>query len=131
MAAADLLIVSSDHNEGWGAVVNEGMAAACTVVCSHGVGAAPYLIRSGENGVMYECAKLDSLYSAVVDCIGNPDAMRRMGAAAYVTVRERWSAAVAASRLLEFISHYISCGDTPFEEGILSKAQIIKNDWIK
>ena len=36
--------------EGWGAVVNEAMNSGCAVVADHMIGAAPWLIRQGENG---------------------------------------------------------------------------------
>lgn len=130
MAESDILLVTSNHNEGWGAVVNEGMAAACAVIASHGVGAAPYLIKNGENGLIYKCADVNSLYGAVVRCITDADFRRELGAAAYDTVHNEWSVATAASRLIEFIDYYLKNSNTPFSDGVLSCAEMIKNDWI-
>ena len=44
MEQANLFLLTSDFQEGWGAVLNEAMNSGCAVVASHAAGAAPYLL---------------------------------------------------------------------------------------
>ena len=48
--------------DGWGAVANEAMNSACALVAGHMIGAVPYLIRQGENGLIYEDGKSGSCF---------------------------------------------------------------------
>ena len=54
MEKSEIFLFTSDFNEGWGAVLNESLNSGCAVVVSHAVGAAPYLIDDGQNGMLYE-----------------------------------------------------------------------------
>ena len=54
MEKADIYLFTSDFNEGWGAVLNESMNSGCAVVASHAIGSVPFLIKNGENGLIYE-----------------------------------------------------------------------------
>jgi len=54
MEAADVYLFTSDFNEGWGAVLNESMNSGCAVVASHAIGSVPFLMKDGENGLIYK-----------------------------------------------------------------------------
>ena len=53
MEESEIYLVTSDRKEGWGAVVNEAMNSGCAVVADHMIGAAPWMIRQRENGILY------------------------------------------------------------------------------
>ncbi|MDR9824902.1 glycosyltransferase, partial [Vibrio sp. FNV 38] len=42
MLDADIYLMTSDHQEGWGAVVNEAMNAGCALAASTAAGSVPY-----------------------------------------------------------------------------------------
>lgn len=101
MAESDIFLITSDRNEGWGAVVNEAMSCGCCVVANGEIGSAPYLIRSNHNGLIYD--NYHSLYQGVKHLLDNPDDCRRMGTNAYKNIREVWSPEAAARNLLQLI----------------------------
>lgn len=103
MERADLFLVTSDRKEGWGAVINEAMNSGCAVVADHMVGAAPYLIRHGENGVVYRDGKPEQLFALAEELALDPGRRRRLGEQAYRTIAEVWNAEHAADRLMELI----------------------------
>ena len=102
MEEADIYLITSDRNEGWGAVVNEAMNSGCVVIAGHMIGAAPYLIKHGENGLVFETENIDSLQEEVEKVINNKCYRKKMGVNAYKTIDTLWNPKVAAERLLEF-----------------------------
>ena len=52
-AAADVLVLPSDHRETWGLVVNEAMACGLPAIVSDAVGCGPDLIVEGETGYTF------------------------------------------------------------------------------
>jgi glycosyltransferase involved in cell wall biosynthesis len=55
-AAADVLVLPSDHGETWGLVVNEAMACGLPAIVSDAVGCGPDLIVDGVTGYTYPVA---------------------------------------------------------------------------
>ncbi len=110
MEKAGLYLFTSDRQEGWGAVLNEAMNAGCAVVASHAIGAVPYLLSSNKNGLVYRSGDIEELYRLVKYLLDHSAEQEQLGCAAYATVTETWSAAVAAERLLKLIS-FIQNGD--------------------
>lgn len=102
MEQADIYLVTSDRREGWGAVVNEAMNSGCAVVAGHMIGAAPYLIRHNENGLVFRSEDVTSLTEEVEKILNNTSFLRGLGRNAYETIHETWNAKVAAERLLQF-----------------------------
>lgn len=101
MDKADIYVFSSNFYEGWGAVVNEAMNSACSLIVSHAVGSAKYLIDNGKNGYIYTFANVNEL-SEKINALANDKALRKeFGKNAYKTVTEIWSAKNAAQRFLE------------------------------
>jgi len=100
MEKADIYLITSDRQEGWGAVANEAMNSGCAVVSNHMIGAAPYLINQGENGYMYSDGSLEEL-SGTVSILLDSDKLREdIGRAAYDTITTEWNAEVAADRVM-------------------------------
>lgn len=104
MEKADILLMTSNRIEGWGAVVNEAMNAGCVVVASHIIGSAPYLIKHEENGLVFKAGSYTSLTKEVLKIIDNTSYRKKMGTAAYETIDKLWNPETAAKRFLEFCS---------------------------
>ena len=108
MEQANIYLVTSDRQEGWGAVVNEAMNSGCAVVGDVMVGAVPYLIQDGVNGRIYQTKSQKSLELAVKDLLDHPEWIGEMGRNAYQTISNTWNAGVAADRLLEFMEDLLA-----------------------
>lgn len=78
-AAADILVLPSAH-EPWGLVLNEGMCFGLPIIASDMVGAAPDLVRPGENGIVYPMGDVDALAHALLALLADPG--RRAGTGA-------------------------------------------------
>ena len=105
MEQANIFIISSTHEEGWGAVVNEAINSGCVVIGSHAAGAVPFLIENEKNGLIYKCENIESMYACVRKCLDNSEFAQRMGHNAYYTIKDTWNADNAAEKLIHLISH--------------------------
>ncbi len=121
MLEADLFVSTSDRKEGWGAVVNEAMNSGCVTIASDKIGAAPYLIKSGENGYIYKACSVNDLYKKVLEAVSDKEKAYKLGANAYATITEKWNAKVAAERLIEFINDK-NRNISRYKDGPLSRA---------
>lgn len=65
--------------EPWGLVINEVMNAGRAVVVSDQVGAAPDLVRDGENGFVFPAGDVGALSDCLLRILSDPDLCRRMG----------------------------------------------------
>jgi glycosyltransferase involved in cell wall biosynthesis len=64
-AAADLLVLPSDHQETWGLVVNEAMACGIPAVVSDAVGCGPDLIEAGHTGAVFPLGDITAFAGAI------------------------------------------------------------------
>lgn len=96
-----IFLFTSDKNEGWGAVLNEAMSNGCCPVASHMIGAAPYLIKHNNNGMLFQSQNIDSLYLNVKYLIDNPNERERMTKEAYDTILNQWSPYLAARNIIK------------------------------
>jgi len=76
--AADVFALLSTH-EPWGVVVNEAAACGLPLVLSDRVGAAPDLLRDGENGFLVPAGDVDATAAALAG-LRDPETRERMGA---------------------------------------------------
>ncbi|MCM1540461.1 MAG: glycosyltransferase [Blautia sp.] len=135
MEQSNIYLATSDRQEGWGAVVNEAMNSGCAVVGSSMMGAVPYLIRHGENGMIYRDGSEDSLFRLTEQLLQDRKLCRRLGGNALRTIAREWNAETAAERLLGFCirQDFLEAGDVPAtmdwktqpESGPISKAPVI------
>lgn len=98
-AAVDGLVLPS-FTDGWGLVVNEAMAAGLPVLVSVNCGCSPDLVRPGENGLLFDPNRIDSIAGALMAFADLSDSdLRRYGQASRDIIQE-WSyeAAVAGVR---------------------------------
>lgn len=132
MERSQIMISTSDHNEGWGAVINEGMSSGCAMVASHLMGSVPYLIKDGINGYVFESGNLDDLYIKVKTLLEDRELCDKYAENAYSTISEKWNGKVAAERLAELFRQFKSGNtDFAFESDICSHAEILSNNWLK
>lgn len=132
MERSQIMISTSDHNEGWGAVINEGMTSGCAMVASHLMGSVPYLIKDGINGYVFESGNLNDLYFKVKTLLEDRDLCDKYAENAYSTISGKWNGKVAAERLAELFRNYKSGNaDFAFESDICSNAERMSNNWLK
>lgn len=117
-----IFLFTSDRNEGWGVVANESMASGCAIVASDQIGSAPYLIRDGVNGFLYENGNLNSLVNKVEWLLTHPNELVQMQKKAFYDILNLWSPKVAAENLLRLVEDLKTGADTSISEGPGSKA---------
>jgi glycosyltransferase involved in cell wall biosynthesis len=127
MSEHNIFLFTSDRNEGWGAVLNEAMSSGCAVVASNEIGSVPFLVKEGENGLIFKSKNLDSLYEKVVYLLENKEQIALLGRNAYYTMLNQWSPKIAAKNILQLIDDLKNGKDTSIVEGPCSKALPIKN----
>lgn len=124
MEKSHIFLFTSNHLEGWGAVVNEAMNSGCAVVAGSQAGAVPYLIRHGENGLVYHGGSYEDYARLVRQLVAQPEEIRRLGAEACRTITECWNAETAAERLLDFCRNLLQGRVVPAEQGPMSPAPV-------
>lgn len=128
MEQSEIYLFTSDYKEGWGAVLNESMNSGCAVLASHAVGAVPFLLQHGENGMIFESGNVKDLCDKAERLVRSAEERRRLGDAAYETILGEWNAEKAAGRLVELAERLSGCGagkELAFESGPLSAAEVI------
>lgn len=130
MHSSDVFLATSNRKEGWGATVNEAMAAGCAVVASNQIGSAPFLINPGVDGVIFRSEDSGALADAVAALLDSPGRLEAVARAGIKKVCGSWSAKSAAERLMEASERLLADGCLmPFEDGPLSLADVIDEDW--
>jgi len=122
----DILLATSDRNEGWGASVNEGMSSGCVLIGSHLTGSVPFLIEDGKNGLVFKSGSVDSLCEKVLYVLDNPERCKDIAKQAYITMRDIWSPANAANCLLQLIEDIKAGRECSLNEGPCSVSPILK-----
>lgn len=102
MERSHIYLATSDRKEGWGAVVNEAMNSGCAVVGDHRMGAVPYLIRHGRNGMIYRDGREKQLFRMTEELVRNRELREQLSRNAVHTITEEWNAEKAAERLTVF-----------------------------
>jgi glycosyltransferase involved in cell wall biosynthesis len=85
---ADIFVFPSDE-EPWGLVLNEVMCAGLPVIVSNAIGAAPDLVRHGDNGFIYDAGDVGQLSEYLRQLLAEPETRRRMGESSRRII-ERW-----------------------------------------
>ena len=128
MERADIYLFTSDFHEGWGAVLNESMNSGCAVVASFAIGSVPFLIRDGENGLIYKNGDDLSIYDHIVQLLEQPELRKKLGSNAYRTISKKWNAKIAAERFVELYRLLKAGEGTRYEDGPCSEASNLY-DW--
>lgn len=122
MRRHDMFLFTSDRNEGWGAVTNEAMSNGCAFVGSSAIGAVPFLVEDGENGLIFESENVDSLVEKVRYLLDNPDERTRLARNAYNSMLKTWSPENAAHNFLTLCNAIEENTKNPNLEGPCSNA---------
>ena len=125
MEKCHIHLFTSNHLEGWGAVVNEAMNSGCAVVANVQAGAVPYLIQHKKNGMVYPGGSYEKMEEAVRFLLNHPQETEKMGMEAYKTIRDCWNAQHSAEELLRMIEELMKGRTKPAPEGPLSPAPVI------
>lgn len=104
----DILLCTSDRYEGWGVVVNEAMSAGCCVIASDEVGAASYLIKPGDNGLLFRSGDSQSLSAALEQVVANPQLAELYGRRAVETLNGAWHPRSAAERFVTLCQNILA-----------------------
>ncbi len=130
MEASEIYLFTSNEKEGWGAVVNEAMNSACSVVIDHRVGSSPFLVDSGTNGLIYDGTVTD-LHTCVTYLLNHPETRKKISKCAYEQISKLWNAKLGVERLLTLSSALLEHRDPPeYEDGPCSKAILYKPNQI-
>lgn len=122
MKKANIFIFTSDRGEGWGAVLNEAMNNGCAIVANRMIGAAPYLIKHGENGYTYINKK--DFFTEVEKLINDSNLREKFGENAYKTMTNVWNARNAVNNLLNLYEKIVNDRDyknSNYNDGPCSK----------
>ena len=131
MRDGDIYLATSSRKEGWGITVNEAMASGCAVIASASVGSAPFLIRDGDNGLLYDDSCDDDLRRQVIRLLDDASLVRHLSENAMRTIQEEWSASVACNRFLLLSQSLLHGEPIEFEDGPCSHADVLVEDWYR
>lgn len=121
MEKANIYLFTSDQNEGWGAVLNEAMNAACAVIGCLEAGSVPYLINN-QTGVVFHKNDMKTLFHCCEKLALNPDLVLQIGLLAHERIQNVWNGKVAARRILQVIESRQSGERIDFDDGPCSPA---------
>ena len=120
MNQADIYVLPSNGNEGWGAVVNEAMAEKCVVIGGNRCGAVKTMIHDGVNGFSFDSSNVGQLIDILRTVIDDRKLMKRIAARGQSDIIHFWSPAVAAERFLNIVKAIIEGKDIRiYRNGIL------------
>ena len=125
MEKSHIHLFTSNHLEGWGAVVNEAMNSGCAVVANREAGAVPYLIEHGKNGMIYSGGSYEEFLEAVCFLMEHGKERRKMGENACQTIVSLWNAQNAAEQCLRFYDNWLQGKVEPPPEGPFSTAPVV------
>lgn len=120
MEKANIFLFTSDKREGWGAVLNESMNSGCAVIANKNIGAVPFLIGDGENGLTYETFK--ELYQLVKKVIDNKELRKKISINAYKTIQDTWNSKKAAENISQLFEDIMNNKEVSVLDGPASKA---------
>lgn len=127
MEQSAIFLMTSDRQEGWGAVMNEAMNSGCCVIANRMEGAAPYLITPEKNGYVYGEATISKVPDIINKLLDDKKLREEIGKKAYEIIAEEWNAKVATERLLQICA--MMCKEEVlflWESGPCSPAEIMK-----
>ena len=113
MANADIMLMSSDHREGWGVVINEAINNACFPMVCEDVGSADWLISNAETGIVYNDPQFIEQASELARrWLESPESITLQANNGFSTLKLHWSTHAAAQRLIDHATA-LEKGDDP------------------
>lgn len=117
MEKSEIFLFTSDRQEGWGAVLNESMSCACAVVANSEIGAVPFVVEDGHNGVIYSNGSVESLVDRLKPLLESESYRRNVGTEAYYHIASSWSPIKAAENLLKLVNALQNNQSNPITNG--------------
>ena len=117
MEESEVYLFTSNREEGWGAVLNESMSCACAVVANSEIGSVPFLLKNGENGLVYQKGSIDGLTNCILSLMESYPLRRMLGMEAYRTISEEWSPRKAATNFLQLVDALQNNRPCPIKSG--------------
>lgn len=130
MADAQIYVMTSNFWEGWGSVIYESLNAGCAVVASHAAGATPFLVKDGKTGLVFKSGSAKSLSDKIEMLLKDEALTQKLQRNAYNQMHTLWNPTVAAKRTIMLAECIEDNKANPFEDGPLSAAEYIPNNWI-
>jgi len=125
MRSHDILILSSNRQEGWGAVAAEAMSEGCVLVANEQAGAARALVHHGETGLLFADGDADRLVDCLAQLAHKHDMRERIRQTAWRKVHESWSAGVGADRVVRLSQDLLDQGDSGrYLSGLCSRCDL-------
>ena len=100
MASADISLMTSNQREGWGLVINEAINNGCFVVANQAAGAARWLVKDGETGIVYHDDQIDQVVERLAELCKDRERLRQMAQQANLNLTQNWSTQAAAQRII-------------------------------
>ena len=110
---ADVCVVTSTAQEGWGVAVNEAMIEGCCVIASDATGAGATLIQDGVNGLLFKSGSCEDLACQLQRVREDGQLRERLASAGKRSMLDEWVPKVAAERLIEFSESLLSGREPP------------------
>lgn len=127
MESCEILLFTSDKNEGWGAVLNEAMNSGCAVIANRSIGAVPYILEHYSNGLIYD--NLEQIYNFTVMLLQDSSLRKTISQNAYRTIVNEWNADKAVENLMILSDNILSGDRSKFiPNGPCSKALRLKDN---
>lgn len=127
MEESEILLFTSDKNEGWGAVLNEAFNSACAVIANERIGSVPYMMTHGYNGLIYEDGNESQLFDELVSILNDSNLRKEVSKNAYNTIKNVWNANNAVNNFMKVVGCCINKSDIDIiHNGPCSMASIIK-----
>lgn len=124
-----IFLMTSNYEEGWGAVVNEAMSEGCVPVVSYATGASQLLIEDIECGRLFSYKKIQELVTQIKTLIDNREQINKYSQNAYLVIRNQWNARIAVGRLIDFIEIITTNGQIiEYDSGPCSRIAILKDE---
>lgn len=124
-----IFLMTSNYEEGWGAVLNEAMSEGCIPVASLATGATGELMEDGNSGRFFFYDNPTEIVDQLVDLLLHRDLLPALSQNAIRQIGELWNSKVATRRLLEWIESWSSglCVDE-YETGPCARINIIRDE---
>lgn len=130
MENSRIFLFTSDAHEGWGCVLNEAMNSCCAVIAGEKIGAVPYLLNHGRNGIIFRDKNTDDLTRITENLLNDSELSSRLGREAYMTVAGEWNPKTAAERFAKLSADLARGGEgRMFSEGPCSPAPLMSDSW--
>lgn len=125
-----IFLMTSNYEEGWGAVVNEAMSEGCVPLVSLATGASQLILESQEKcGDLFYFQQMEDFEHKLERLVCNRDLLKKLSYASYFQVANLWNAKVATNRLLKVIDSIEHHVDIPeYKYGPCSRIHVFANE---